>query len=66
MKFYNAILHHVYLQGYGKRSFPRWMRKVIARSELHGAWLSGYHGRFEQDGVRYGPANPYPCLSEMD
>ena len=59
MKLYNTVLHHIYLQGYSNRTFPRWLRKLIARTELHRAWLSGYDGCFEQDGVRYGPTNPY-------
>ena len=53
----------VYLAGYSGRVLPRWLRRLVARSALHRAWLSGFTGYFEQDGVRYGPANPYPALS---
>lgn len=57
----NAVLHRIYLYGYQRGYLPRWMRRIIARTELHRAWLSGYHGRFEEAGVSYGPANPYGC-----
>ena len=50
----------VYLAGYSGRVLPRWLRRLAARSALHRVWLSGFTGCFEQDGVRYGPANPYP------
>lgn len=56
----NTILHWVYLAGYQRRTLPRWVRRIIARSPLHTAWLSGFHGRFEEAGVIYGPTNPYP------
>ena len=50
----------IYLAGHSGRVMPRWLRRIAARSELHRAWLCGFNGCFEQDGVRYGPANPYP------
>jgi|GEM_PF-5552685 len=50
----------IYLAGHSGRVMPRWLRRIAARSELHRVWLSGFTGCFEQDGVRYGPANPYP------
>ena len=50
----------IYLAGHSGRVMPRWLRRLVARSELHRAWLCGFKGCFEQDGVRYGPANPYP------
>ncbi len=55
----NAILHRVYLHGYQRSELPRWLRRAIARTEIHRAWLSGYQGCFEEAGVSYGPANPY-------
>lgn len=55
----NRLLLKGYLLGYERRILPRWIRKLFARSELHKAWLSGYHGRFEENGVCYGPNNPY-------
>ena len=54
-----SVLLRIYLFGYGKRSLPRWLRKTIARSKLHNAWLCGFHGRFEEGGVQYGPTRPY-------
>ncbi len=45
---------------------PRWLRRAVARSELHSAWLSGFHGRFEERGVKYGPARPYPQFPPVD
>lgn len=50
----------IYLMGHSGRHMPRWLRRAIVRSEAHRAWLCGYRFFFEQDGVRYGPANPYP------
>ena len=53
----------IYLARQSGRVMPRWLRRLAARSALHRDWLSGFTGCFEQDGVRYGPANPYsqPC-----
>lgn len=56
----SAILHRVYLHGYQQCILPRWLRRTLARTGFHRAWLSGFHGRFEEAGVMYGPANPYP------
>lgn len=58
----NALMHRIYLTGYAGRQAPRWLRRALARTELHRAWLSGIDGRFEEAGVSYGPANPYPVL----
>lgn len=30
--------------GYQQLILPRWFRKLVTRSELHKAWLSGYTG----------------------
>ncbi|PKQ10893.1 MAG: hypothetical protein CVT70_17165 [Alphaproteobacteria bacterium HGW-Alphaproteobacteria-1] len=57
-----AALHHVFLAGYSGRGIPRWLRKLLAGSELHRAWLLGSKGFFEEQGRRFGPANPYPGL----
>jgi len=62
----NAILHRVYLHGYQQYILPRWLRRTLARTEFHRAWLSGFHGRFEEDGVMYGPANPYPAVEQEE
>lgn len=45
---------------YDGKVMPRSLRKLLARSEIHNAWLLGYMGFFEQDGIRFGPANLYP------
>ncbi|MCF7701549.1 hypothetical protein [Loktanella sp. M215] len=55
-----SIYLRAYLHGYARQPAPRWLRRVIARSEIHRAWLAGWLGYFEQDGVSYGPAFPYP------
>lgn len=55
-----------YLRGYAKQPAPRWLRCLVARTEIHRAWLSGWLGYFEQDGVSYGPAHPYPQFPGYD
>ena len=54
----------VYLHGYQRRVLPRWIRRTFACTQFHRAWLSGFHGRFEEAGVMYGPANPYPTIEQ--
>lgn len=54
-----AILHRAYLYGYSRNVLPAWFRRIVARSELHRAWLSGFNGCFIENGTRYGPSNPY-------
>jgi hypothetical protein len=58
-----SLYLRIYLMGHAGRHMPRRLRRAIARSEVHRAWLCGYKGFFEQDGLRYGPANPYPGTS---
>ena len=53
-------MHRAYLAGYSGQIMPRWMRRALAGSELHRAWLAGFKGWFEENGICYGPANPYP------
>ncbi|TKA94202.1 hypothetical protein FAZ78_23635 [Cereibacter changlensis] len=48
-----------YAAGYSRRVMPRRLRRLLARTGLHRAWLSGYLGCFWEDGIKYGPANPY-------
>lgn len=55
-----AIYHRTYLTAYSGWRAPRWLRRLFARSDFHRAWLCGFHGWFEEAGVKYGPANPYP------
>tara|TARA_R100000935_G_scaffold30761_1_gene51195 strand:+ start:331 stop:612 length:282 start_codon:yes stop_codon:yes gene_type:complete len=57
------ILMVTYLRGHGGSEMSRFMRRLIARSELHRAWLVGSLGYFEEGGVTYGPCNPYPGIT---
>lgn len=50
------ILLRIYLAGYAGQVMPRWLRKLLAGSEIHRAWLMGFTGCFEENGVRYGPS----------
>ena len=54
-----SIYLRAYLAGLAGQVMPSRLRKVLAGSELHRAWLVGFLGFFEQDGVAYGPARPY-------
>ena len=54
-----AILHRIYLYGYSQNILPAWFRRILARSELHRAWLSGFNSCFAENGTSYGPSNPY-------
>ncbi len=56
----NTLYHWFYLVGYGGWIMPRLLRRVTARSECHRAWLLGHLGYFEEGGVRFSSANPYP------
>ncbi len=49
----------VYLAGYGQWLMPKTVRRVIAGSQLHRAWLLGLLGFFREDDISYGPAKPY-------
>ena len=55
----NALYHRIYLCGNDGKIMPRWLRKILAGSEFHRAWMLGFKGFFVESGVRYGPANPY-------
>ena len=61
----NMILHRVYLYGYDRNVLPAWCRRIIARSEVHRAWLSRFNGCFIQNNIRYGPLNPYDLIRAM-
>ncbi|OWJ77976.1 hypothetical protein [Haematobacter missouriensis] len=56
----NRLLHQVYLAGYCGTCVPRWLRRLLADSDWHRAWLLGHMRFFVEDGVAYGPANTYP------
>lgn len=47
MKF---TLYRAYLAGHSGRVMPRQVRRILAGTELHRAWLLGSMGFFEQDG----------------
>lgn len=53
------LLLQIYLLGYSGWHLPRALRKGLARTALHRAWLCGHLGCFCEQGLRYGPANPY-------
>lgn len=56
----DKILYYlrVYLIGYDGKLMPRSLRTLLARSEIHNAWLLGYMGFFEQDGMSRCLLNP--------
>ena len=51
------LYHRIYLAGYSGWVMPRRLRKLIARSELHRAWLAGFLGIFEDTAPHASPAN---------
>jgi len=53
------LAHVCYMLGYKRHSMPRLVRRFAARNALHRAWLAGKCGFFVEDGVSYGPAQPY-------
>ncbi len=55
----SRIFFLIFIAGYSGWQMPRFLRRMIARSELHRAWFLGATGFFEQDGTRFGLANPY-------
>lgn len=60
----NRIYHRVYLAALNGWIMPSRLRKLVARSELHRAWLLGHMGFFHEAGIAYGPANPYRQLNK--
>ncbi len=61
----NAIYMRIFLAGYGGWIMPTRARRLIAGTMLHRAWLIGYLGFFEEDGIAYGPANPYGMPDDL-
>lgn len=55
----NFIYHRFYLAGHQGWKMPKMFTRLIAGSEFHRAWFLGRAGFFEQDGIKYGLANPY-------
>lgn len=56
----NSIYLRIYLYGHSGKVIPRSVRRVLAGTHFHRALLYGYLGFFEQNGIKYGPAYPYP------
>ena len=53
------VLSRVYLHGHIGTALPRRLCRLVAQSEIHRAWLSGFDGNFVENGVQYGTSNPY-------
>jgi hypothetical protein len=58
------LYHRIYLAGHRRWVMPRWLRRFIARSNIHRAWFLGFNGYFEEGGISYSLSNPYGMLSE--
>lgn len=57
----------LYLRGLHGWIMPRSLRRLIAGTACHRAWLMGHLGYFEQDGIAFGPANRYQdWLRDLD
>lgn len=50
----NRCLHVVYIFGYQGWIPSRFVRKLLARSKVHRAWLAGNLGSFIEDGTKIG------------
>ncbi|WP_060192530.1 hypothetical protein [Burkholderia ubonensis] len=49
-----SLAGRMYFIGYAGLSLSRVLRKLIARSRLHRAWLNGHMGLFEEAGRPHG------------
>jgi hypothetical protein len=49
-----SLEDRLYFVGYKGVCPSRGLRRFIARSRWHRAWLSGYMGRYEEDGKAFG------------
>ena len=56
------VYHQIYLAGYEGHCPARWLRRLVAGTEMHRAWLSGYMGIYtdsrrrgvcDREGFRY-------------
>ena len=54
---YPPLAHRVFLYGYHGNVYPRFVRRLFARTLLHRAWLTGHMGVFEQEGRPHGVAD---------
>ena len=55
---FRGLLLRIYLAGYAGYRPPRLVRRLLAGSPCHRAWLLGFKGFFIEAGVAHGPANP--------
>ena len=53
------ITLQLYPAGYRGWIMPRRVRRWIAGTDFHRAWLLGYLGFFSEGTTRFGPANPF-------
>jgi hypothetical protein len=47
--FYKLICERAYFIGYEQLFLPRRVRRVIAKSEIHRAWLAGNQDPYDSD-----------------
>ncbi|TMV62377.1 hypothetical protein FGG78_34885 [Thioclava sp. BHET1] len=59
------LLQRLYIAGLYGWVMPRRLRRALGGTELHRAWLLGHLGFFEERGVRFGPAHPYPGYDDQ-
>lgn len=62
----NAILHRVYLLGYGGWVMPRRLRRILGGTQIHRAWFLGATGHFSQNGIRFGLARLYRDCTDTE
>jgi len=53
-----------YLAGSERRQLPRQIRRAFVRSEVHRAWLAGWHGYYWRNSIRHGLNNPRSLSGE--
>ena len=49
----NRVLFRLYLKGYKGVLYPRWTRKLFAKTEMHRAWINGHIGIYIEAGIRH-------------
>jgi hypothetical protein len=47
------LLHKSYLFGYKGKTPPKWLRRLVAKTMLHSAWLNGKLGIYTESGRKY-------------
>lgn len=71
MTLATAIAHRFYIRGYRQLAIPRAIRRVMARTGFHRAWLAGWHGCFtdvdtDQGGTMNNGRDHIPSDDEWD